>query len=357
MAKNSIQINSLAWLSQLGSGDIVFFPLVQSSSYSLSQSRVTHKGIGSRANVGYYRYKDENIDFDISALASNERTFGTTLSRENFATENYVSGEITGYNLSGCKSVLYDTLNNTGALPLHFYSLIDDQQNIDIANQSGYSGFFVKMEDCLLKNLSINASVGSVVDVAASYMAMDAHLLRTGIEYISGINEFYEVVHPKNVLVYLGSGDSDPTNLVGFNIDSLSIELPIDYKLVESFGESKPSQRKLMLPAVGRIVLEGLPVEFEALQTSFLEAEDVCVNMTVLFRSMKIGQGSGQDDYIAIKFPKLYPSSDSINASIGNRLRKSLSFTFFESAELYESGKEGMYILRKVPEEIAYYQV
>lgn len=355
MAKNAIKINSVAWLSQYGTGEIVFVPLVQSSSFEKSHERVTHKGIGSRANVGYYRYKDNNINFNLSALASHERTFGTTLSRENFATENYISGEITGYDLTGCRSVLYDTLNATDISGLSFYSIFDDQNDSDLALTGGYSGFFAKFEECLLTNLSINAEVGSLVSVDAEYSAQDVLFLRTGIEYISGINEYHEVVHPKNVMIYLGSGNNDAVDLVNFNVESITIDLPIEYKYVESFGSSKPSNRKLMLPAVGKITLQGLPNGFEELATSFLDAPDSCANMTVLFRSTFIGGGTGESDYIAIRFPKIYASSEGLDASVGSRVNKSLSFTFFESAEEYSDGKEGMYFLRKVPESITYF--
>lgn len=351
--KTSIQHNSIAWLSQFGTGEIVFVPLAQSSSFTVNVDRVTHKGIGAKNLVGNYRYKSDEVTFNLNTMASNERLFGTQLSRTNFATENYVSGEITGYSLSGCQSALYDLVNNTYQQELSFYSIYDDVGDNDIIQTLSYSGFYSKFHDCLLEDLEINAVVGEMVSVDTSYSARDVSFLRTGISYISGINESYEAVRPQDVMVMIGSGTGMAANVAQFNIQSLTVNLPIQYKKVETFGNNKVADRKIVLPAIGTVRLEGFPVEFNALGDTFFNSPDTNFNMTILMRAQQL-RSSNVVDYTVIKIPKLYLNSQTLDGSVGSRIAGSVEFSFFEYGSEYSSGEEGIYFLRKMPDEITY---
>lgn len=354
MAKTSIKHNAIAWLSQWGTGEISFVPLGQSSSFDVNYDRVSHKGIGSREQVGFYRYKDDNVNFQLSVIASNERTFGTSLSRNNFATENYISGEITSFDLSGCFSALYD-LSRTGIYDnLNFYSIYDDLSEADLILSTQYSGFYAKFEDCIMENWNFSAKVGELVQVNTNYSATDIFLKRDSFEFSSGINGNYEAVRPSDILITIGNSTGILFNKTDFNINSIDIELPIQYKKVESFGSSKPSARKLMLPAMGSIKIDGLPSSFNDFLTGALDIQDDTFDISVLVRSKTL-KTTGEGDYCAIRFPKAYLQTQSIDSTVGSRMNGSINFSFFECGQEFFTGCNGMFFIRKIPDVVEYY--
>jgi hypothetical protein len=337
-AGNTILMSeSPSWLAQTGIASLKLINRVQSSSIEVSTPVTRSKQIGASnfAFQEYLQYPKISTSFSY------------------YLTDN--SNDIVmGLNTDGITSC-FKNFSEFGKDQNVFYVLSNSNAE-DFSNPGNLSGYDVLgIGNCFLTNYSINANVGTVPTVNASYDCLNivfqnytgTGTLLPSIDLTGGnrsTGTYALTAFNLNQQNYFSDQETKPSALqpgdiilemqqpliggirysgnVKANINSLNVDISLERKDLVGFGSNYPYDKRLLFPLLGKLSFEG--IFDQAITGDFSKIFDYSTGYDFNFYFKNC---NGDINY-KIGISNAYVETENFNLSIGENMSFSSDFSF-----------------------------